>query len=95
MKKKPITSILLYIFSIVLLLLATIQLFQATSYVMESLSSGYVTWSSEWDTLISYISQACTNTYCFAVLFYVLGSIYVKLDKNKEEINTTNRVEGK
>lgn len=88
MKKKPMMTLALYIFSVVLLLLGTVQLFQATSYVMESLSSGYVTWSSEWDTLISYISQACTNTYCFAVLFYVLGNMYAKLDAKTDVIET-------
>lgn len=84
MKKNTLTSVALYVLSVLLLLLGSMQLFQAATYILDSLEQGYITWGNDFLTIVSYISQACTNTYCFAIIFYVLGNINNKIFIDKE-----------
>lgn len=83
--KKSVTTIVLYVLAVVLVILGSIQLFQATSYILNSVNQGVVTWGSDFATIISYISQACVSTYSFAVIFYVMGKGYKFITANKEE----------
>ena len=75
---------ILNVLSVFLLLVGSIQFFQATNYIYESINQEYVSWIRDFATIVSYISQACASTYCFSVLFYVTGKMYALIKQKSE-----------
>lgn len=90
MKKLKITktTLVLYVISVVLLLYATFELFNAITYIMDYMSAGSISFSDDLNTIISFITDACLDYYLKAIIFYIMAKSYQILVNLKKEATT-------
>lgn len=79
------TTLALYILSVVLVFYATYELYNAIVYIMEYMDAGSISFSSNMNDIVSFVTQACLDIYLKAIIFYILAKAYQTLIDLKKE----------